>query len=390
MNKNILLVVIILLLLSAVFFAKNKVGDIRPSTMPSDTIKEVIQNQKQGRPVNFPLTVAAGFHIGIFADSVAGARDEQFSPGGTLLVSKPASGQVVAIPDKNNDGIADEVKVIVSGENQPHGLAFYNGKLYVADVDKVVRFNWDESTLTATKDKVLFSLPSNNDHNKRTIIFDDSGKMFVSVGSTCNVCNEKSNLSATIITSDADGNSPTVFAKGLRNAPFMQLNPSTHELWSTEMGRDFLGDNLPPDEIDIIKQGNDYGWPNCYADKIPDTNFNRQASCENTTAPIFQIPAHSAPLGLTFIESSQFPADLQGDLLVSEHGSWNRSTPIGYKVVKLNVEGNTITSSEDFITGFLEGTEAVGRPVDVTFGPDENLYVSDDKAGVVYIVIKSQ
>lgn len=342
---------------------------------------------------DIPFTIVKGFVIRTFASGLGNPRDLQYSPGGTLLVSNPNLGTIYALPDKNKDEVADNNIVVISGENRPHGLAFYGNKLYVADVDKVVRYNWDETNLKATKDKILFSLPENNNHNNRTIVFDSNGKMYVSVGSTCNVCNESSDFSATIIISDADGNNPTVFAKGLRNSPFMQFNSKTNELWATEMGRDFLGDNLPPDEINIIKQNNNYGWPNCYGNKIPDTNFNPNAACQNTQTPVYQIPAHSAPLGLVFIDSTQFPNDWQGDLLVAYHGSWNRSVPTGYKVVHLKVSGNTITNSADFLTGFISssaanGTDALGRPVDLTFDSLGNLYLSDDKSGNVYIIQK--
>jgi glucose/arabinose dehydrogenase len=352
----------------------------------------------KGDVPKIPFNIQNGLTIHVFASRLGKARDLQFSPGGTLLVSDPSAGKVYALPDKNNDGVADETKVVLETGGAPHGLAFYNGKLYIAFTTHVARFNWDENTLKATLDTELFTLPSNDDHNLRTLTFDKNGQMYVSVGSTCNVCHEASELSATVITSDADGGNMHVFAKGLRNAPFIQFNPKTQELWGTEMGRDNLGDNIPPDEINIIKENQNYGWPNCYADKIHDTNFDHNQyirdPCADTIAPIFQIPAHSAPLGWTFINSNQFPADWQGDMLVSYHGSWNRSTPIGYKVVHLKVSGNSITNAEDFLTGFLPSgaligpSQASGRPVDLTFDSQGNLFLSDDKNGTVYIIQK--
>lgn len=396
MKKIITIIVIIILVILALTFLKKNPSNPpqlpTSSTSQSSSTVATASKISSGEIPTIPFTLSSGYIIHIFAKNLGTARDLEYSPGGTLLVSDPVSGKVYALPDKNGDGVADSNKIVISGENRPHGLAFYQGKLYVAEVDKVVRYNWDETTLTATKDKILFSLPQNNNHNNRTIIFDRSGKMYVSVGSTCNVCNEASSLSATVIISDANGNNPTVFAKGLRNAPFIQFNPATGELWGTVMGRDNLGDNIPPDEINIIREGKDYGWPNCYGNKIPDISFNPNASCTNTESPTYEIPAHSAPLGLTFINSAQFPS-WQGDLLVSYHGSWNRSTPIGYKVVHLKVNGNSIVSSEDFLTGFIpvnaaSGTEALGRPVDLIFDSSGNLYLSDDKAGNVYIIQK--
>jgi len=388
----VLISVIIVFFLIVVFWQKNS-GLRQSQLLNNKSASSNIKTSVGGTP-NIPFNLPSGFVVHVFAKGLGTPRDLQFSPGETLLVSDPDAGIVYALPDKNGDGVADSPKVVISGENHPHGLAFYQGKLYVADVNRVVRYNWDESSLTAIEDKILFSLPENSDHNNRTIVFDEAGKMYVSVGSTCNVCNEASNLSATVLISDANGNSPTVFAKGLRNAPFIQFNPKTGELWGTEMGRDYLGDNLPPDEINIIRQGKDYGWPNCYGNKVPDTSFNPNASCQNTEAPIYEIPAHSAPLGLVFINSSQLPSDWQGDLLVAYHGSWNRSVPIGYEVVHLKVNNNTIVGSDDFLTGFLpngasSGSEVLGRPVDLTFDSSGDLYISDDKAGNVYIVQKN-
>lgn len=362
------------------------------TTIPTPTSTSV----SSGKTPTIPFHLPTGFTIHVFADNLGNPRDMVFSPGGTLLVSNPASNQVFALPDTKHDGVSDGKKTIINNENHIHGLAFYNNTLYVADVDKVVRYTWDENTLTATKDKVLFPLPDNDDHNNRSLVFNSSGQMFVSVGSTCNVCKETPEQGGSVYTSDANGNNKRIFARGLRNAAFLTINPKTGDLWGTEMGRDYLGDNTPPDEINIIQDGKDYGWPICYGNKIHDTNFDKnqyiQDPCINTIPPIYQVPAHSAPLGVTFINSSQFPSDWQGDLLVAYHGDWNRTTPSGYKIVHLKVTGNTITNSEDFLTGFLLGTtkdSSAGRPVDVLFDAKGNVYVSDDKAGNIYIIQKS-
>lgn len=390
-------IVIALLFIGLIGLAINFLLRKDPVSLQSAYVKGIQGNRassiSSGKIPTISFNLPKGFVIHLFAVGIGSARDLQFSPGGTLLVSDPSAGSVYVLPDKNNDGVADMTKTIISGEHRPHGLAFYKNKLFVAEVDRVVRYGWDEKNLMATKEKVLFSLPENLDHNNRTIVFDNSGRMFVSVGSTCNACNESDPKSGTIVVSDSEGNNPTVFAKGLRNAPFMQINPLTGDLWATGMGRDNLGDNLPPDEIDIIKQGKDYGWPNCYGNKIPDTNFNPNANCENTEPPIYEIPAHNAPLGLVFIRSKQFDASWQNDLLVAYHGSWNSTVPVGYKVVHLKVRQNSIISSDDFMTGFIEkgaisGFLANARPVDMEFDNSGNLYLSDDKAGNIYIIQK--
>lgn len=362
-------------------------GNIRPAVL---TPKTQPAGNVTTSGANPSLKLPSGFSIGIFAENLGGVRDLEFSPGETLLASVPSEGKIIALREK--DGKA-EVKDVLQGLDRPHGIAFYDGRLFVAEETQVVRYTWSEQRLEAIRDKVLFTIPAGGRHFTRSIAFDGQGQLYLSIGSTCDVCNENLPFLATVIVSDSEGKSPRVFSSGLRNSVFIAVNPETNEVWATEMGRDFLGDNLPPDEINILKNGKNYGWPNCYGNKVPDRNFNpraNKATCANSESPVYEIPAHSAPLGLTFINSSQFPAGWQGDLLVAYHGSWNRSTPVGYKIVRMNVEGNRILGEEDFLTGFMEGSEAIGRPVDLTFDKAGNLYISDDKSGAVYIVKLTQ
>lgn len=385
-------VTVVILLVRIINFDDGSVAVLSPTTPTSSNgDKRTNLTDTSGDIPGFPLTLLEGYTIRVFAEGLNGPRVLAFSPGGTLLVSTPSRNQVIALPDINRKGKAQTKKVVVNGENNVHGVAFYGNKLFVAGTDRVVRYNWEENGLQASLDKVLFSLPKNNNHNRRTIAFDSTGRLYVSVGSTCNVCYENDERSGTIIVSDTEGDNPKVFAKGLRNAAFIKSNPETGELWGTEMGRDYLGDNLPPDEINIIKEGKNYGWPVCFGNKVHDTDFDASAvdPCSGTEPPIFEIPAHSAPLGLTFINSPQFPADWQGDLLVAYHGSWNRTAPTGYKVVHLKVDENRITQAEDFLTGFLHEESILGRPVDLLFDSYGNLYISDDKSGSVYIVQKT-
>jgi len=406
MKREYLLIIIVLVIIGVVFlytFIKPQKNQNQPplntpTTQENPSPSPVTNSISNGASPSIPLQLPQNFTIHLFASNLGSPRVLVFSPGGTLLVSNPNGNNVYALPDKNSDGVADENKIIISNENHVHGLSFYKGYLYIADVDKVVRYNWDESTLTATLDKVLFALPKNNDHNNRTIIFNNTGKMFVSVGSTCNVCAETPQTGGSLWISDENGTAPQIFATGLRNAAFMVINPKTNEIWATEMGRDNLGDNIPPDEINIIKKGFDYGWPYCFGNKVHDNSFDPSSthSCKDTETPIYEVPAHSAPLGLRFIDSKQFPSNWQGDLLVAYHGSWNRSIPTGYKILHLKVSGNTITSSQDFLTGFAPETtsnvpgninnSASGRPVDLLFDSLGNLYMSDDKGGNVYII----
>ncbi len=356
-----------------------------PSSPATQSIPPSLKTESNSYTSNLGLSLPQNYKIEVFAKNLPGARDLEFSPGGILLVSLTGTGKVVAV---KKDGTTQE---ILSGLQRPHGLAFYQGKLFVAEETQVVRYNWGESNLQATKDKVLFPLPKGGNHFTRSLVFDKNGQLFVSIGSTCNVCQEKDSRYASIMVSDAEGNKPRIYANGLRNSVFMAINPITSDLWATDMGRDLIGDNIPPDEINIIKEGNNYGWPTCYGDRVHDNNFDPQNNgrCNPTIPPTYEIPAHSAPLGLVFINSPLFPQDWQGDLLVSYHGSWNRSTPTGYKVVHLKVKGNTITGAEDFLSGFLKGNQTIGRPVDVIIN-NAALYVSDDKAGIIYRITRQR
>jgi glucose/arabinose dehydrogenase len=391
MNKTIATLIVIVVGIGILAFAiKRKVGDIRPALLPpKENLAEIIEKQNAGDPVPFPLKLADGLAISVFAKDLDKPRDLEFSPRGTLLVSVPADGKIFALPDRNGDGKADEVKAILTGLRRPHGLAFQNGKLFVAEETRVVRYRWDEENLIVTQEKVLFALPRGDRHFTRTIAFDKQGRMFISIGSSCDVCFEKHEFLASVIVSDADGNNPRLWARGLRNAVFITTHPKTSDLWGTEMGRDWLGDNLPPDEVNIIRDGKDYGWPLCYGNRVQDIRFRSGANpCGDTESPVYEIGAHSAPLGLAFIASPQFPDDWQDDLLVALHGSWNRSIPVGYKIIRLRARGDIIEGEEDFLTGFLQGAEALGRPVDLAFSAQGTLFISDDKSGMIYRIDK--
>jgi glucose/arabinose dehydrogenase len=339
------------------------------------------------------LKAPSGFHISVFAEEVAGARMMIFTPGGVLLVSEAGEGKVVALPDSKHAGKAERMATILSGLNEPHGLAFYEGKLYVAENDMVRRFDWDEANLRASNPQKLADLPTGGGHSTRTLLF-HGGKMYVSAGSSCNVCIEKDPRRATVMEFNPDGSGQKIFAKGLRNAVGLAVNPKTDTVWVTVNGRDWLGDDLPPETIyDLGKDGGDAGWPYCYGDRVPDSNFTKPGDnrCQSVIEPKVQMQAHSAPLGLAFYEGSQFPAEYQNNIFVAFHGSWNRSVPTGYKVVrvKLDDKGQPQGGAEDFITGWLAPGEKqkgrwMGRPVGIVFGSDGSMYLSDDSAGVIY------
>ncbi|MFA9288706.1 MAG: sorbosone dehydrogenase family protein [Weeksellaceae bacterium] len=397
MNKKYVIFGVIALVVLLSFVIQRYIGDIRPLFSPSSdiTLERTKSTPKPGSKAAFDevdLTVPDGYRIGLFAEDLGNARDLQFTPAGTLLISDTSGGNVRALPDANQDLVADENKIILENLNKPHGLAFYENKLYVVEETQVVRYSWNEETRTAAQEQKILDLPAGGRHFSRSMIFDDQGNLYISLGSTCDVCVEKEAWIGTTIITNAQGQNPRVFAKGLRNAVFLTQDAEGN-IFGTEMGRDFLGDTTPPDEINLLTDGGDYGWPLCYGNKVHDTEFDTNTyirdPCEDTIAPAYEIPAHSAPLGLTFVESTQMPDDWQNDLLVVYHGSWNRTTPTGYKVVRLNRDGNKFTSEEDLVTGFLKGSTAAARPADVTFDEAGSLFISDDKSGAVYVMINN-
>ncbi len=339
------------------------------------------------------LKLPEGFHIAVFASDIDGARMMTFTPSGVLLVSESGEGKVVALPDSKHTGKAERVVTVLSGLNEPHGIAIFEGKLYVAENDKVRRYDWDESNLRATNPKVLTDLPTGGGHSTRSLLF-HGGKMYISSGSSCNVCIEKDPRRATVMEFNPDGTGQRIFAKGLRNSVGLAVNPKTDTVWVTVNGRDWLGDDLPPETIyDLGKGDVDAGWPYCYGDRIPDPEFTKPGDnrCQSVIEPKVQMQAHSAPLGLAFNVRTMFPPEYQNNIFVAFHGSWNRSVPTGYKVVrvKLDDKGQPVGGAQDFITGWLASGEAkkgrwMGRPVGIAFGSDGSMYLSDDAGGVIY------
>ena len=370
------------------------ISKVLPSVAPAPATSE------SENITGLPLRLPPGFSISVFAKGLDKPRVLVRDPNGTLLVSDTDAGRVVALPDVDRDGVADRAVTVASGLDRPHGLAFRCAdrcRLYIAETDQVAVWDYDAGALRAGSKKKIIDLPDNGDHFTRTILFlppPDDDKLLISVGSDCNVCREDDARRAKILIANADGRGLRAFVSGLRNAVFMALHPATGKVWATEMGRDLLGDNLPPDEIDIIEDGKNYGWPICYGKNIHDTDFDKNVYVRNPCLEPFEtpsyidIPAHSAPLGLAFAPADGWPEEYRDDLLVAYHGSWNRSMPTGYKIVRarLDADGN-FEGFEDFITGWLrDGGTALGRPVDILIDSGGVMYISDDKAGVIYRV----
>jgi glucose/arabinose dehydrogenase len=334
------------------------------------------------------LTVPKGFAIDVFAERVGSVRFMAIDPAGTLLVSEPARGRVLALPDQNGDGKADAVRTVVDGLDQPHGLAFRDGVLYIAENARVQRFRYDPTTMKATEPSVVVrSLPAGGLHWTRTVVFGPDGHMYVSVGSSCNVCRESDPRRAAILRYNADGSGEAIFASGLRNAVGLAFQPGTGLLWATVNERDWRGDDVPPDYVTDVREGTFHGWPDCMVvggKMIPDERFAKAARCDRVAPPAVEIQAHSAPLGLAFYTGTQFPPSFRGNLFVAYQGSWNRSVPTGYKVVRIPFRDGRPTGVEDFATGWLEGTTSWGNPVGLVVGRDGALYLSDQGGRRIY------
>lgn len=362
-------------------------------TPPSDSADEVPETDLDLVPVdNGPFILPEGFEVSVYASEMQKPRAIIFDAEGRMLVSDRESGIVWKIFQSENEVRKEQ---LISGLSVPHGLAFKGSDLYVATRDGVYRYSYNPLQGEVGVQEFLFPLPYDGGHFTRSIQFDKEGDLYVSIGSSCNVCYEDDErLAAVVKYPFEDWDNYEVFASGTRNAVFFVPHPKTGEFWATENGRDWLGDHLPPEEINILRQGGDYGWPVCYGNKVHDSEFDTNTyirnPCEDTIAPVFTTGAHQAPLGLRFIDSPLFPQEWQGDLLVAYHGSWNSTVPVGYKIVRMDVVGNTITGEEDFMRGFLTEEGVIGRPVDLNFGPDGALYVSDDKSGVIYRISKNK
>ncbi len=410
-NKKIILYLIILAAVAGIFAAWRLTGSWRGAYLAfknsdSASVDYLDQagsftadssNSATSTAAGFPLRIPAGASLSLFAKDLNNPRSLARDCDGNLAASLTAAGQIVALPDKNADGRSDRTVTVLKGLSKPHGLAFFKTqtgscRLYLASESEVVTYDYNPVDFTANFIKRLAELPSGGGHFTRSLlIYQD--KLLVSVGSSCNVCREGDERRAAVLAMDLDGGSSEIFAKGLRNAVFMAINPSDGQVWATEMGRDNLGDDLPPDEINILARGKNYGWPNCYGRNIHDDEFDKNTYIRNPclepfeTPSLIDLPAHSAPLGIAFFTQS-WPKDLSGDALVALHGSWNRSTPTGYKIVRLRLsDGGELQGIDDFISGFLgpDGRK-YGRPADIMIA-DGALYFSDDSAGVIYRLV---
>ncbi len=399
MKKAIILiatVIAVLALATAAYFYWRIWPGLKPAIGPKPKVDSQTVKPIPGavNTTGLPLTIPAGFKIEIFASGLGPVRFMAFDDQGMLVVTIPNDGKVIALPDADKNGRADQTVTLVTGLDYPHGLVFHKGFMYVAGTEQLVKLSYQTSKpgVAAVGSVVqVASLPKGGGHVTRTVTFGADGKIYVSAGSSTNNNPETDRRRAAITRYNEDGSGEQVFATGLRNSVGLTWHPVTHELWGTDNGRDYLGDDLPPDEINIIKEGGDYGWPYAYDNKIPDPMYNDEARAAASLPPKIEVQAHSAPLGLTFFTGNAWGEGYKNDLFVAFHGSWNRSVPTGYKVVRYDLSGQSydqVSQANDFITGWLTPDGALGRPVDIIQGPDNALYISDDKSGSIYRVTK--
>jgi len=333
------------------------------------------------------INMPSGFKIDVFTDAVPGARSMTMSPSGILFVGTRQIGKVYAVVDQDKDLKPDKVFTIADGLNMPNGVAYWNGDLYVAEVSRILRFPQIESHLEKplTPEVVFQGYPKDLRHGWKFIRFGPDGKLYVPVGAPCNVCLSDKPIFATITRINRDGSGFEIYARGVRNTVGFDWHPRTGDLWFTDNGRDWLGDNEPPDELNRANiVGLHFGFPYCHAGTIRDPEYGGSQSCDQFTPPVLNLGPHVAALGMRLYTGDMFPEEFKNQIFIAEHGSWNRSEKIGYRVTLVKLKGNKAASYEPFAQGWLIGNTAWGRPVDVEIMADGSMLVSDDMNGAIY------
>ena len=339
------------------------------------------------------IRLPPGFQIRIYADNVPNARSMTLGPNGTLFVGTRTDWKIYAILDRNTDNKADEVVTLAHGLYMPNGVAFREGSLYVAEVNRVLRFDDIEANLKEPPEPVVVndSFPADRHHGWKFIRFSPNGLLYIPVGAPCNICESADPIYATIMRLKPDGTELGFFAHGVRNTVGFDWHPETKELWFTDNGRDLMGDDQPPDELNRApKRGMHFGFPYHHGKDTPDPEFAKKRRDRRLTPPAMELGPHVAALGMRFYTGTMFPAQYRNQIFIAEHGSWNRSTKIGYRVTLVRLEGDRPTSYEVFAEGWLQGENPWGRPVDVLVMPDGALLVSDDHAGKIYRISYEQ
>lgn len=332
------------------------------------------------------ITLPAGFEISTYAANVPNARQMTLGDKGTLFVGSRKAGKVHALIDSNNDDQADVMFEVASDLFLPSGITFHQGDLYVAEVDKIWRYRNIEASLPKIPEPELVydKLPNKSHHGWKFIRFGPDGLLYIPVGAPCNVCESDAPF-ASIIKLNVDTKQVTTVAKGVRNSVGFDFHPHTGDLWFTDNGRDMMGDDLPDDELNhVTKEGQHFGFPYIHNADILDPEFGKKASSINNQPPALNLGAHVAALGMEFYQGEQFPAGYKNSIFIAEHGSWNRSSKVGYRIVNVKLDGNQVAHADVFASGWLQGEQSWGRPAAVLTLNDGSLLISDDAANAIY------
>ena len=343
------------------------------------------------------IKLPPGFNIDVYAEGVENARSLYMSEKGTLFVGTREEGSVYALRDTNRDNRADQVFTIARKLNKPNGVAMHNGALYVAEVNRILRYDNIEQCIDALAKggtscpepvTVYDKYPRESHHGWKYVAFGPDGKLYIPVGAPCNNCESEDSIFTTITRLDVDkpGAKPEILATGIRNSVGFDWHPVTGDLWFTENGRDMMGDDVPPCELNHLTQkGQNFGYPYCHGGTIADSEFGKKHPCSDFTPPVQNLGPHVAPLGMKFYTGKMFPDNYRNQVFIAEHGSWNRSKKIGYRIslVQLDAQGKSLGYST-FAEGWLNDEETWGRPVDIELLPDGSMLVSDDEADAIY------
>jgi glucose/arabinose dehydrogenase len=338
------------------------------------------------------IALPDGFGISVFQSGLSGPRMMAVGPDNQLYVAERGNGRIIRLPDRDQDGVSDGIEVVAEDLLEPSSLAFYeDGSIYIGETTRVVRVSDpDGDGYFQERQIIIAGIPAGG-HTTRTVIFSPDYKhLYVSIGSSCNVCEERDQRRASVVRYKPDGSDEYHYATGLRNAVGLAYHPKDDRLYASNNGRDWLGDDLPPETIYALYTEINAGWPECHAGRIIDPDFGNADSCEGVQSPKAEIQAHSAPLGITFYTGDQFPEEYKNNIFVALHGSWNRTEPVGYSVVRIKQQGGGLWPVIDFATGWLrEDGSNWGRPVDLVNAPDGGLFMSDDGEGNIYYIFYS-
>jgi glucose/arabinose dehydrogenase len=341
------------------------------------------------------LTVPAGFTVSIAATGLGKPRMMALAPDGSLYITRRDQGDVLLLKDRDGDGKFEELKTVLTKFKGVHGIAIREGWLYLCATRELKRARIKPDGSLETAQLLIKDLPDGGQHPNRTIAFGPDGMLYITVGSTCNDCFESNAENATILQAKPDGSARKIYARGLRNTIGIDWHPVSKDLWGADNGSDMKGDDLPPEELNRVRDSADYGWPLIYGDRQVDKTredppgSTKEEYAKKTEPSVMNLPAHSAPINLVFLdEATGFPADYKDDALISLHGSWNRKDPDGFKVVRVRFENGNPAAMEDFLTGFLnkDGSSRFGRPAGLVVSPKGRVYISDDANGVIYCV----